>query len=201
MRRSPAQKPQRGRQTRQRLLRSFVELVLARGYEQLTPAMVAAHAGVGRSTLYTHFAGLAQMLEASLEGPNARLTASTLPGARATDLVPLLHHFQSQQQRNAAFFREPVRSLWARSLARAIAAGMRRDVTLLKPGPALPRDLVVPALAELQIGLICRWITGRSHHSADTLALTLTVSAQRMLGYELPRIESIMPGSRVRAPA
>jgi len=146
--------------------------------------MVARHAGVGRSTLYTHFAGLAQMLESSLAGPNTVLSASTLPGARASDLVPLLRHFQSQQHRNAAFFRDPVRSMWARSLARAIAAGLRRDVIRRNPGPALPRDLVVPAVAELQIGMICRWITARTNHSADTVALALTTSAQRMIGQE-----------------
>jgi len=146
--------------------------------------MVARHAGVGRSTLYTHFAGLARMLEVSLEGPNSVLSASTLPGARASDLVPLLRHFQSQQQRNAAFFRDPVRSIWARSLARAISAGMRRSVHGGNPRPALPRDLVVPAVAELQIGIICRWITARSSHSADTVALALTTSAQRMIGHE-----------------
>jgi len=184
MRRKSAQTPQRGRHTRQRLVRSFIELVLTHGYEQLTPAMVACHAGVGRSTLYTHFAGLAQMLEASLEGPNTVLTASTLPGARASDLVPLLRHFQSQQHRNAAFFRDPVRSIWARSLARSIAARMRRGVTCRKPRPALPQDLMVPAVAEMQIGLICRWITGRSNHSADAVALALATSAQRMIGYE-----------------
>ena len=182
--RGSAQPPQRGCHTRQRLMRSFIELVLTDGYEQLTPAMVARHAGVGRSTLYTHFAGLAQMLEASLEGPNTVLTASTLPGARASDLVPLLRHFQSQQQRNAAFFRDPVRSMWARSLARSIAAAIRRGAACRKPGAALPQDLVVPALAELQIGLICRWITGRSHHSADAVALALATCAQRMIGYE-----------------
>ena len=182
MRRRSAQTLQRGRHTRQRLVRSFIELVLTHGYDQLTPAMVACHAGVGRSTLYTHFAGLAQMLEASLEGPNTVLAASTLRGAPASDLVPLLRHFQSQQHRNAAFFRDPVRAIWARSLARSIAARMRCDLTCRKP--LLPEDLVVPAVAELQIGLICRWLTGRSNHSADTVALALATSAQRMIGYE-----------------
>jgi hypothetical protein len=123
------------------------------------------------------------MLEVSLERPNALLTASTLPGARASDLVPLLRHFQSQQHLNDAFFRDPVRSIWVRSLARSIAARMRRDVGRRKPAHALPQDLVIPALAELQIGLICRWITSRSNHSADTVARALATSAQCMIGY------------------
>jgi len=165
-------------------VRSFIELVLTHGYEQLTPGTVARHAGVGRSTLYTHFAGLAQILEASLRGPNAVLAASTLPGARASDLVPLLCHFQSQQYRNASFFRDPARSIWARSLARAIAAGLPRDMTGRKRRLALPQELLVPAVAELQIGLICRWIGDRSNLGADVMALALTSGAQRMMGYD-----------------
>jgi hypothetical protein len=67
---------------------------------------------------------------------------------------------------------------------------MRRDLTRRKPASALPQDLMVPAVAELQIALICRWVTGRSNHSADTIAVALTTSAQRMIGYELPRSEA-----------
>jgi len=52
------------------------------------------------------------------------------------------------------------------------------------PRPRFPSDLVVPAVAELQIGLICCWITGRSNHRADSVALALASSAQRMIGCE-----------------
>jgi AcrR family transcriptional regulator len=171
----------RADRTREKLIRSFVELVLTRGYEHLSPGDVAAHAGIGRSTLYTHFAGLTRILEASLEGLCARLAASVLPGAASKDLVPLIHHFRDQSRQNAVFFREPVCSLWSRCLGRAIAARLRQDRDRYRHRPSIPRHMLPAVLADLQIALIRRWLVDPAGTSAEVLAATLTASAQQLV--------------------
>ena len=169
--------------TREKLVRSFVELVLSRGYEHLTPGDVAARAGVGRSTLYTHFAGLPRILEASLDRQCVTLAASILSGAVAGDLVPLLRHFHSQRYHNAVFFRDPLRSLWSACLARAIAAKLRRTTNSHPRRSSIPREMLAPVLAELQLAIICRWLTKAPSLGAEAIALALTASAQRIVGH------------------
>ena len=173
----------RSNSTRVKILRSFVELVLSRGYEQLTPGDVADRAGVGRSTLYTHFAGLPRILEASLERHCATLAASVLSGTLASELVPLLRHYHSQRYHNAAFFRDPLRSLWSACLARAIAAKLRGTTNSRPRHSSIPGEMLAPVLAELQLAIVCRWLTEAPSLSAEAVALALTASAQRIIGH------------------
>jgi AcrR family transcriptional regulator len=166
-----------------KLVRAFAELALSRGYEQLTPGDVAARAGVGRSTLYTHFTGLPRILEASLDRPCATLAASILASALADELVPLLRHFHSQRYHNAVFFRDPIRSVWSACLARAIAAKLRGTPNGHPGRPCIPREMLAPVLAEMQLAIICRWLTQAPSLSAEVVALALTASAQRIIGH------------------
>jgi AcrR family transcriptional regulator len=173
----------RGNSTREKLMRSFVELVLSRGYAHLTPGDVAARAGVGRSTLYTHFAGLPRILEASLDRQCATLAASILSGASPGELVPLLRHFHSQRHHNAVFFRDPIRSLWSGRLARAITVKLRRTTNSHPRHSSIPREMLAPVLAELQLAIIVRWLTEAPSLSAEAVALALTASAQRIISH------------------
>lgn len=177
----PQTQKRRTERTREALLRSFTELVLTRGYEQLSVNDVAARAGIGRSTLYTHFAGLTRMLEASLEGPCTVLAGSVRLGSSPEALVPLLQHFQAESNRNPAFFREPIRSLWSRRLARTIAATLRRDPERSRHCPAIRRDLLPAVLAELQLAIICQWLANPSSLNAAAIAHTLSTSTRRLL--------------------
>src|SRR5262249_42797811 len=119
---SPPRSRRRAERTREKLLAAFIELALTRGYARLSPNDVAARAGVGRSTLYTPFGGLLELLEASLARPCAALAASVRTEPPSDALLQLLGHFRAQWGRNAAFFREPIYSLWSKCLARAIDA-------------------------------------------------------------------------------
>lgn len=167
--------------TRQKLLQAFTELVLTRGYAAISPADVAIRAGVGRSTLYTHFPGLLQMLEASLDRPCRVLADSVRVSGSARDLATLLRHFRTQSVHNAVFFRDPVSSLWAKCLARAILASLRADPDRARHRPAIPRQMLGGVLAELQLAIIRQWLADPAATSAEVVAATLMASTQRLL--------------------
>jgi len=171
----------RGRHTREQLVRSFVELVLAKGYENLSASEVARHAGVGRSTLYSHFQSLNRMLEVSLENPCMVLAASVLPGTSPDRLIALLGHFRSQVHLNAVFFREPILTLWSQCLAHYIGEALRRHRIQLRFRSSVPSDLLPPVLAELQLAIIRRWLQGRSGTSVQAVAHALTASTQQIV--------------------
>ena len=171
----------RAESTRDKLLRSFVSLVLDRGYEQLSVYEVVTLAGVGRSTFYTHFRGLRELLEVSLERPCIGLAASVHLRASPSDLIPLLDHFRAQSRTNSVFFRDPIRSIWSRCLARAIAVAVRGDPSRYQHRPVIPRELLAPVLAELQLAIINRWVTSRPSVSAEAIASALSASTHRLI--------------------
>jgi AcrR family transcriptional regulator len=171
----------RSERTRQKLLNAFVELVLSRGYLRVHPADVAARAGVGRSTLYTHFSGVLQLLEASLERHCSKLATTVRVQTSASDLLPLLSHYREQSHRNAAFFSDPIRSLWSNCLARSIARSLRQDPDRARHRPAIPREMLASVLADLQLAIICRWVAAPAAISAETVAATLIASARHLV--------------------
>jgi AcrR family transcriptional regulator len=156
----------RTRRTQAALRQAFVELILEKGYAKLTVDAVAARADVGRSTLYTHFGGLAGLLRATLENPSQPLAG--LVGGQTTpeQLVRQLEHFKEQYRRNRAFFEEPLRALWIRRLAELIAPRLQGA------GP-LPPDLAALQIAEAQIALVRHWLAARPMPPAATVAAAM----------------------------
>jgi AcrR family transcriptional regulator len=59
---TPNANDRRVRRTRQVLLEAFISLILERGYDAVTIRDVVKRAGVGRSTFYTHFGDLEELL-------------------------------------------------------------------------------------------------------------------------------------------
>jgi len=43
--------------------------------------------------------------------------------------------------------------------------------------------MLAPVLAELQLAIICRWLTKAPSLGAEAIALALTASAQRIVGH------------------
>jgi AcrR family transcriptional regulator len=171
----------RSQRTRDKLLNAFAQLVVTRGYLRVCPNDIAKRAGVGRSTLYTHFSGLRPLLEASLERPCRTLAGAVRVKAAASDLLPLLNHFREQAHPNAAFFADPSRSLWSSCLARAIVTSLRHDPDRLRHRPAMPRHLLGSVLADLQLAIIARWLAAPAGISAETIATTLTATSRRLV--------------------
>ena len=66
--RNPEVKDRRVQRTHKRLLDAFISLILERGYNAVTIRDVVRRAGVGRSTFYTHFADLEELLVSRASG-------------------------------------------------------------------------------------------------------------------------------------
>jgi transcriptional regulator GlxA family with amidase domain len=69
----------RAERTRAALMRSFIELVLANGYEAVTIDATAARAKVGRSTFYTHYRSKEEIQRQRWRKALAALPMSSLP--------------------------------------------------------------------------------------------------------------------------
>ena len=110
----------RAQRTRQALKLAFIELVLTRGYEELTAAEISRRANVGRSTFYLHYPSKESLLAESMRNPSTPMAACVGGDLTPQQLVPLLDHFREQRAVNRAFFAYPIRSLWVKSLAALI---------------------------------------------------------------------------------
>lgn len=153
--------------TRQTLLRAFVDLTLAKGYDNVTVEAVTERANVGRSTFYVHFRGKEDILKKSMTFPNQGLARVLDEGTTAAEVLPLMLHFYEQRRINRVFFDAPIRSIWVRSLAEFVAPKL---VRWKGGGPLLPLGLIALQLAELEIGLVAQWLLGR--HPAKPQAVS-----------------------------
>lgn len=158
--------------TRKALLAAFAEIFLTEGYAALTVDAIARRADVGRSTFYTHFHGVEDLLLHSLERPSA-LFASLVRGDIAPDkLVPLLEHFQEQRRLNRVVFDAPVRDIWIKCLARLI----ERELAPRRLKPSLPLPMIAAHIAQSQIALVAAWILSWQQAKAQRIAEALVAT-------------------------
>jgi AcrR family transcriptional regulator len=159
---------------------AFVELVLTRGYEELTAEEITRKANIGRSTFYLHYASKQELLAESMRNPSSRMADCVGGHVTPRQLMPLLDHFREQRTVNQAFFADPVRSLWVKSLAALIEPRLTR-ATNGNPLTGLPRSLVALMIAEMQIALIAHWLSGRFSLKSELIAATFIASTRAML--------------------
>ena len=93
--------------TRQALLDAFFRLVLERDYEQITIADIVRRAGVGRSTLYEHFANKDGILTVSLRGPFSVLAETVREPDNTERLARVLTHFWANRSITGACLEGP----------------------------------------------------------------------------------------------
>lgn len=180
---SAAKPDRRVERTRVALLQAFIDLVLSQGYDSTTVDAVAARANVGRSTFYVHFRGKEDILKHSMGFPNRELARALDADTTAEQLVPILEHFHTQRRINRVFFEAPVRNLWIRQLAALIEAKLAQRRC---PSPLLPVSLVAMQVAEFQVGLSEKWLSGR--HPLKPLAI-----AEAMLAGVRATIAALLP--------
>lgn len=168
--------------TRGAVTAAFVDLLLERGYEQMTVSDVVERANVGRSTFYAHYTGLDALLRQVLANPSAPLAAIVDGTMTGEALTPQLRHFHDQRRRNRAFFEEPLRGLWVRALAQMIEPRLEaRRRALRLAAPFLPQPLVALQLAEGQIALIANWLSLRAGTPPEAVAQALVDVTQAQL--------------------
>jgi AcrR family transcriptional regulator len=168
----------RTKRTRTALRLAFVDLLLERGYEQVTVGDLVERANVGRSTFYAHYSGVEALLKQALTNPSEPLAGLVDGTVSAATVAPQLEHFRDQRHRNRAFFTAPIKTLWARRLAEMIEPRLEALARARPPAaPALPQSLplalVALQVADGQIALVTNWLSGRAAIPAATVARAL----------------------------
>jgi AcrR family transcriptional regulator len=171
----------RARRSRQALLDAFFKLVLTRDYEELTVQMIAARAGVGRSTFYAHFPGKNALLAASLAGPFSVLAETVRQPDNTPALTAILEHFWANRARARGTFTGTMRRHTVAVLTRLIEQRLRRDATGRLPALRLPPRLVAIQLAEVLFAPLTAWLMGESACCAAKLAQALRRSARAVI--------------------
>jgi len=160
---------------------AFIELVLSRGYDGLTAADISRKANIGRSTFYLHYASKRELLAESLRNLSNQMADCIGGEVTPLQLMPLLDHFREQYPVNRAFFADPIRPLWVKSLAAVIQSRLIRYPAAGNSRPSVPRSLVALTIAEMQIALIVHWLTGRLSLKSEMVAATLITNSRALL--------------------
>ena len=89
----------RVRRTQRQLRDALVSLILERGWDAVTVSDVCAHADVGRSTFYVHFADKESLLLSGFDELHAELVENTRGATRPFAFAePLLVHAQANER-------------------------------------------------------------------------------------------------------
>lgn len=163
----------RVRRTRAALLAAFNRLFLEHGYEALSPAGIAAAAGVGRSTFYEHHSGKAALLRDSVTVILQPLADAAL-GHDAALLPGALGHIWASRALARRLLAGRTGIIMRERLAQLIEDGLRRRRTVA----AVPLPLVAASMAAAQLAMIELWLTGRHACGIDRMVLALTTGAR-----------------------
>lgn len=176
--RPPETVDRRVRRTRSAIVSAFNRLILEGGYASVTPAAIAAAAGVGRSTFYEHFGGVDDVLGQTLATILSPLAAGCLEDTAPESAARALEHFWRNRRLGRALISGPA----YRVVLRAFAAEFELVLARL-PGPRSRDDNLRPELIALQpaagqLALIDAWLLGRSGHSPAQIARALHASGR-----------------------
>jgi AcrR family transcriptional regulator len=198
---APAKTDRRTQRTQAALMSAFVDLVLTRGYDATTVEDIAARANVGRSTFYMHHKNKEAILRLSLTRPSGALAIIVGHDVGVETLVPALAHFQEQRAVNRVFFSDPIRAIWISCLAGMIEPRLTKLARQTRAHPVLPLPLIAAQIAEAQIALITRWLTGRAPIKPAAIAEAL-IAATRALTIALlrcpPGAPLFLPGETLK---
>jgi AcrR family transcriptional regulator len=159
-----------------------VNLILTRGYEDLSVESIAESANVGRSTFYLHFRSKDDIVQQSLARPSRALAVIVGQDGSRERIVAQLEHFHSQRKLNKVFFAQPLRSHWVKCLAGLIEPRLEmilRADRSLRPLMTVP--MIAGMIAEAQIALVCNWLLGRNAAKAEAVAEALVAATHGLV--------------------
>jgi AcrR family transcriptional regulator len=155
--------------TRALLLSALLDLIVERGYEDVTVQDIVDRANVGRSTFYKHFLDKRELLLSGVDGLQALLSqqraAQDWPAAVNQRLLgfslPLFQHVQSNFRfcrallgpRSGAIVEPHVQRILADLVREELAACVRAGAVL-----AVPLDVVVQYTVSAFLGLLRWWM-------------------------------------------
>jgi AcrR family transcriptional regulator len=179
----PKKQDRRTARTRTALMSAFVELMLTRGFPDVSVEDVVFRANVGRSTFYLHFRSKDDILKQSLARPSGALAALVGQDVPIAAVVVQLEHFHSQRKLNRVFFAQPARAIWVRCLADLIEPRLAALLRSSRGGrPVLPLPMIAAQIAESQIALIANWLMSRNTAKAGAVADALIAITNANVG-------------------
>lgn len=165
----------RAQHTRGALLQAFRDLLLeGRPLEDIRVGDVALRAGVGRSTLYEHFAGIDGLLAGSLAGLFSVLVDTLNAGDNVPHLKRLLDHFWEQRTLARNLFSGSMRRRSMAVLVSSIEANLKSQHLARRGQLILPPRLAAVQLAECLLAPIIAWLAGESRCTSPALASALS---------------------------
>jgi AcrR family transcriptional regulator len=172
----------RQKRTHAALLAAFRDLVLERGYAQLTVGDIIARANVGRSTYYEHVDGKDGLLRESLEPFFARLAEAVDPATDMATMRSVLEHFWENRRVARALLVGAAGEVAHELLAQRLTEKISRSG---QPASSLvPVSFMAAQVAAAQLGLIRTWLTGKTACDVATVTTALartSVSLTRAL--------------------
>ena len=163
----------RARRTRAAIRSAFNRLILERGYAALTPGGIAEAADIGRSTFYEHYRGVDDLLAKSLGSLLAPLAGGCFEPRPPEDARRMVEHIWENRRLAQVLFKDDTHAIVLRSFAAEFEAPLHRHLCSSGFTPLLAPNLIALQLAASQLAVLSAWVSGRSGHSAQEIALAL----------------------------
>jgi len=176
--RAPESVDRRVRRTRSAIVSAFNRLILEGGYASVTPAGIAAAAGVGRSTFYEHFGGVDDVLGQTLATILSPLAAGCVEETMPEQGPRALEHFWRNRRLGRALISGPAYRVVLRAFAAEFELVLSRLPGSRHGDDRLKPELIALQLAAGQLALIDAWLLGRSGHSPAQIVRALRASGR-----------------------
>lgn len=163
----------RVQRSRAAITAAFTELAFERGYPNIAVSDVAKRADVGRSTLYTHFSGMDDLLAQSLDIHLSTIATCTVKEELDPALIKVVGHFWQQRRVARTMLSGEAGVAIARRLVYRIEEALLELRAANRCRPGLPLSLVAEQLAAGQLAVLARWLGGRVTASPDEVARLL----------------------------
>ena len=164
------QDDQRVKRSRRQLRSAFIELVIERGYEEVTVFDIVERAQVGHKTFYRHFtdkeALLYSLLAEILAEAQPLLLPPTSPQATAENTINALRF----AQKYADLWRVLLRSPAAETLLQPLIGFAQAEGKRFFGGAALPDDLVAFHFANSMMSLLRWWLEHEQPYPVEEMA-------------------------------
>jgi AcrR family transcriptional regulator len=176
----------RALRTRAALQQAFNQLMLERGYDAITPSVLAHSANVGRSTFYEHFRNVDEVLAVSISQLLAPIAAGMAKPDMDLRTVSIVQHFWENRRIARTVLSGGVETVVGRLFAAQVEAAFaglpRRHGIEIRYAPA---RLAAAQVASGTLALIGAWLAGRASATADQVARSVHAggyAAARTLG-------------------
>ena len=167
----------RVKRTRQTLANALVELMIEKGYDDITVQEILDRASLGRSTFYAHFGSKEQLLLSSLESLRsgmsnqwkALLQSKEIKPGELGFALPFLQHIENMQHLYRAFTRGESGVILDRQLRKMFVELVKADIAASDDrrwaGASL--DAAAQAVAGALMALVAWWMDSKTGLSAE----------------------------------